>query len=165
MRTRPLHQILACVVAAIAAASIVSGCKPAHRDPFPATGQVSGWTKSDETRVFAAQDLWQYIDGDSEQYIAAGVITTSTSDYKYNGQIEAVVDVHTMKDASGAKRILDSGRGPGAQAVSLGDEGFAYAQSIVFRKGHSLVRIVTYQSTPQTPQALLALARGVEAKL
>jgi hypothetical protein len=165
MRTRPLQRILTYAVTAIAAASVVSGCKPAHRDPFPATGQVSGWTKSDETRVFAAQDLWQYIDGDSEQYIAAGVVSTATSDYKYDGQIEAVVDVHTMKDASGAQRILDSGRGPGAQPVSLGDGGFAYAQSIAFRKGHSLVRIVAYQSTAQTPQALLALARGVEAKL
>ena len=95
----------------------------------------------------------------------AGVISTSTSDYKYGAQIEAVVDVHTMKDASGPQRIMENGHGPDAQAVSLGDAGFAYAQSIVFRKGHSLVRIVAYQSTPETKQALLALAHGVEAKL
>ena len=150
---------------AIAAASILPGCKSAPRDPFPATGAVSGWTKADETRVFAAKDLWQYIDGDAEQYIAAGVISTSTSDYKYNGEIEAEVDVHTMRDAAGAQKIMESGRGPGAQMVSLGDAGFAYAQSIVFRKGHSLVRIVAYQAAPQTPPALLALAHGVESKL
>lgn len=165
MKTSPRYRILTCALAAIAAASIVPGCKSANRDPFPATGAVSGWTKAGETRVFAANDLWQYIDGDAEQYIAAGVISTSTSDYKYGDQIEAVVDVHTMRDAAGAQKIMESGRGPGAQAGSLGDAGFAYAQSIVFRKGHSLVRIVAYQSTPQTPQALLALARGVENKL
>jgi hypothetical protein len=143
----------------------LAGCKAAHRDPFPVTGDVKGWAKTDDTRVFAAQDLWQYIDGDSEQYVQAGVISTSTSDYKYAEQIEAAVDVHTMKDTTGAQRIMESGRGPEAQSVSLGDAGVAYAQSIVFRKGHTLVRIVAFQSTPQTPQALLALAHAVEARL
>jgi Family of unknown function (DUF6599) len=148
-----------------AAAPLLSGCKHASEDPFPASGEIAGWQKSDETRVFAAKDLWQYIDGDAEQYIQAGVISTSTSDYKYNNQLEAVVDVHTMRDAAGAQRMMNSAGGTDAHTVQLGDAGFAYTQSIVFRKGPSLVRIVAYQSTPDTPQALLALARGVEAKL
>lgn len=142
-----------------------TGCKPSHRDPFPASGEVNGWVKNDDTRVFAAKDLWQYIDGDSEQYVQAGVISTATSDYEYSGQVEAVVDVHTMREPAGAQRIMETGRGPEAQSVPLGDAGFAYAQSIVFRKGHTLVRIVAYQSTPQTSPALMALAHGVEAKL
>jgi hypothetical protein len=75
-------------------------------DPFPASGAVSGWQKTSETRVFAAKDLWQYIDGDAEQYISAGVVSTSTSDYKYQGQLEAVVDVYTMKRRGG--RAQDS---------------------------------------------------------
>jgi hypothetical protein len=41
----------------------------------------------------------------------------------------------------------------------------AYAQSVIFRKGPTLVRIVAYDATPETQQALLDLARGVEAKL
>lgn len=165
MQSQSTYRILTCVLVVGAALVSIAGCKSVSRDPFPASGQVNGWTKTDETRVFAAKDLWQYIDGDAEQYIQAGVISTSTSDYKYGDQIEAVVDVYTMNDASGAQRILETGRGPDAKPASLGDAGFAYAQSIVFRKGHSLVRIVAYQSTPDTPKALLALAHGVETKL
>lgn len=149
----------------IVATLVPSGCKRSNHDPFPASGQVSGWEKTDETRVFAANDLWQYIDGDSEQYLQAGVISTSTSDYKYQNQLEAVVDVHTMRDADGAKRIMENGRSAEARTVQLGDAAFAYSQSIVFRKGHTLVRIVAYQSTPDTPQALLALAHAVESRL
>ena len=52
-----------------------------------------------------------------------------------------------------------------AKPVQLGDAGVAYAQSVIFRKGPYLVRIVAYESTPGMPQALLALAHGVEAKL
>ncbi len=134
-------------------------------DPFPASNAVAGWQKASETRVFAAKDLWQYIDGDAEQYISAGVVSTSTSDYKYQGQLEATVDVYTMGDAAGARKILENGQTKDAKTLQLGDAGIAYTQSITFRKGTALVRIVAYESAPDAPQALLALARGVEAKL
>ena len=141
-----------------------SGCKKHQSDPFPASGAVAGWDKSSETRTFAAKDLWQYIDGDAEQYVSAGVVTTSTSDYKFQNELEATVDVHTMGTAAGACRILETGTSD-AKPVQVGDAGVAYAQSVIFRKGPYLVRIVAYESTPGTPQALLALAHGVEAKL
>ena len=150
---------------ALVVVTVVSGCKKNKVDPFPASGAVAGWEKTSDTRVFAAKDLWQYIDGDSEQYISAGVVTTSTSDYKYQGQLEAVVDVHTMGGPDGARKILETGLTRDAKTVQLGDECVQYAQSVIFRKGPYLVRIVAYESTPDAPQALMALAHGVEAKL
>jgi hypothetical protein len=142
-----------------------AGCKKKAIDPFPPSGAVAGWEKASDTRTFAAKDLWQYIDGDAEQYIAAGVVTTSTSDYKFQGKLDAVVDVYTMKDAAGARKILESGGSNGATSVQVGDAGLGYAQSVTFRKGPYLVRIVAYESNPGTEQALLALAKGVEARL
>jgi hypothetical protein len=159
-----MKSLLAFAAIILAVAIIGTGCKKKATDAFPATGAVAGWEKTSETRVFDAKNLYQYIDGDAEQYISAGVVSTSTSDYKYQGQLEATVDVHTMASAEGARKILETGT-KDAKPVQLGDAGVAYAQSIIFRKGTSLVRIVAYESTPDTPQALLALARGVEARL
>lgn len=157
--------MLAAVAIAIVAAAAGTGCKKSKIDPFPASGAVAGWQKTSDTRTFAAKDLWQYIDGDAEQYISAGVVSTSTSDYKYQGQLEAVVDVYTMGGPEGARKILETGLTRDAKTVPLGDECVQYAQSVAFRKGPTLVRIVAYESTPATPQALMALARGMEAKL
>ncbi len=146
-----------------------SGCKktaPARAfDPFPASGAVTGWQKSSDTRVFASKDLYQYIDGDAEQYIAAGVVSTSTSDYKFENKLETTVDVHTMGDAAGARKIFDAGQTKDARIVPIGDAGVAYTQSVIFRKGPYLVRIVGYQAPPGAQQALLALANGVAGKL
>jgi hypothetical protein len=152
-------------VIAMAAAMCGIGCKKSKVDPFPASGAVSGWDKSSDTRTFAAKDLWQYIDGDAEQYISAGVVSTSTSDYKFKGTLEAVVDVYTMGDSAGASKILQNGQAKGGKSVQLGEAAVAYDQSVTFRKGPYLVRIVAYESTPDSAQALLALAHGVEAKL
>lgn len=150
---------------AIGTMLVSAGCKKTKVDPLPPSGAVSGWTKSSDTRMYQAKDLWQYIDGDAEQYIAAGVISTSTSDYKYQKQLDAVADVYTMGDSAGARRILESGASNGAKSVQVGDAGLAYEQSVIFRKGPYLVRIVAYDATPGTEQALLALAHGVEARL
>ncbi len=157
--------VVAAAVLCMVGAAAGTGCKKAKVDPFPASGAIAGWQKTSDTRVFAAKDLWQYIDGDAEQYISAGVVSTSTSDYKYQGQLEAVVDVYTMGDAAGTGKILSTGQTKDAKTVQIGDAGIAYAQSVIFRKGPYLVRIVAYESTPDTPQALVALAHGVEAKL
>jgi hypothetical protein len=70
-----------------------------------------------------------------------------------------------MGDATGARKILETGQTKEAKTVQLGDAGIQYAQSVIFRKGPYLVRIVAYESMPDAPQALLALAHGVEAKL
>ncbi len=155
----------AIVVLSVAAIMHGTGCKKNKVDPFPATGTVTIWEKSSDTRSFAAKDLWQYIDGDAEHYISAGVVSTATSDYKYKGQLEAVVDVYTMGNSAGAQKILETGQTKDAKSVQLGDAGVAYAQSVTFRKGPYLVRIVAYEATPDGQQALLALAHGVEAKL
>ena len=143
----------------------MTGCKKKTADPFPVSGVVAGWEKASETRTFAPKDLWQYIDGDSEQYIQAGVISTSTSDYKYKGQLEAVVDVYKMSGPDGAQTILERGKTKDARVITVGDEALQYAQSVTFRKGPYIVRIVAYQPGSQTADALVALAHGVEANL
>ncbi len=157
--------MLVVIATAIVIATLGSGCKKAPVNAFPASGAVAGWEKSSETRTFAAKDLWQYIDGGAEEYIAAGVVSTSTSDYKYQGKLEATVDVYTMGEQAGARKIFESGETKEEKTVQVGDAGRALAQSVLFRKGPYLVRIVAYESTPDSGQALLALAHGVEAKL
>ncbi len=149
----------------MAVGMVAVGCKSSKIDPFPPSGAVKGWQKTSDTRTYAAKDLYQYIDGDAEQYVSAGVIRTSTSDYKYNGQLEATVDVHQMSDAVGARKIMDKGQTSDAKTVPVGDAGLAYSQSVVFRKGPYLVRIVAYESSPAAQEALLALAHGIEARL
>jgi hypothetical protein len=155
--------LLGFLIAATCATGV--GCKKKIANPFPASGAVAGWEKSSETRTFEPKDLWQYIDGDSERYIQAGVVSTSTSDYKYKGQLEAVVDVYTMSGPDGAQTILERGQTKDAKTISIGEEGLQYAQSVTFRKGAHLIRIVAYQTNADTSQALVALAQGVEARL
>ncbi len=149
---------------ALALLLTAEGCRNS-KQPFPASGVVAGWQKTSDTRTYAAKDLWQYIDGEAEEYLSAGVVSASTSDYKYQDGLEAAVDIFTMGNSADAAKMFGSKSEKGGRSVQMGDQGVAYNQSVTFRKGPYLVHIVGYESTPDAPQALLALAHGVEAKL
>ena len=132
---------------------------------LPTSNEVSGWARTGEVRTFEPSNLYQYIDGDAERYIKAGVKSTSTGDYKFQDRIEAVADVYMMSNADGAKQIFESEPAGEAKSIQLGDAGRASGQSVTFRKGRHLVRLVAYQDAPDTQQALMNLGRGIESKL
>ncbi|MDR3736409.1 MAG: hypothetical protein P4L10_12840 [Acidobacteriaceae bacterium] len=163
--TRRFNRIHALTALLLMATLTIAGCHKKPANPFPETGKVADWTKSSETRTFDAANLWQYIDGDSEQYIQAGVVTTSTSDYKYKGSLEATVDVYTMTNANGAKTIFEADPQGSAVSAPVGDAARVSPQSVVFRKGPYLVRIVAFDARPGTSDALLALAHSIDGRL
>ena len=132
---------------------------------FPATNQVAGWAKTGDVRAFAAADLWKYIDGDAERYLKAGVQRVSTTDYKFQNKVEAVVDIYTMRNADGAEKIFKSEPPVDVKPIQLGDEARLSSQSLVFRKGAWLVRIVGFEESTETRQALLQLGQGIELRL
>jgi ferredoxin len=132
---------------------------------LPGSGDVPGWTKSGETRQFAAADLWKYVDGDAERYLKAGVRDTLTATYRFRDNMEAVVDIYRMQRSEGAKSIFESEPSNGSHRVSIGDAARSWGQSLTFRKGTCFVRLAAYQDTPQTEAALIALGQGVATRL
>jgi len=132
---------------------------------FPASNEVAGWAKAGDIRSFAAADLWKYIDGGAERYLKAGVQKASTADYKFQNKFEAVVDIYTMGNAAGARKVFESEPAGDAKPVQMGDSARLYDQSLAFRKGPYLVRIVCYQESTETQQALLRLGQAIEQRL
>ena len=49
--------------------------------------------------------------------------------------------------------------------IQLGDEARLSSQSLVFRQGPYLVRIVTFEESAETQSALLQLGHGIELRL
>jgi hypothetical protein len=145
-----------------------AGCK---RQPetapslFPASNQVAGWAKSGDTRTFEAADLWKYIDGEAERYLKSGVQRLSTADYTFQNKVDATADIYTMGNAEGAEKILESEPAVDGKPIQLGDAARLHSQSLVFRKGAYLVRIVAFEESAETQQALLQLGHGIELRL
>ena len=144
------------------ACKVKSGAAPASL--FPESGEVGGWARSGAVRNFDAKDLWQYIDGDAERYLQAGVSQVLTSDYRYQDKIDAVADIYQMSTPTGAEKIFSSESAKGSQPIQMGDEGRVFRNSLVFRKGSCLVRLTAYEELPDA-KGLVDLARGIESRL
>ena len=132
---------------------------------FPGSNEVAGWAKTGDIRIFEAADLWKYIDGEAERYLKAGVRRVSTTDYKFQNKVDAVVDIYTMGNAEGAEKIFQSEPAVDVKPTQLGDAARLSSQSLVFRKGAYLVRIVAYEESEETQKALLQLGHGIELRL
>ena len=156
------------IVALCLALFAIAGCnrKPAASGaPFPASNEVAGWARTGEIRTFEAADLWKYIDGEAERYLKSGALRVSTADYKFQNKTDAVVDIYTMENPAGAAKIFESEPAGDAKSVELGDGARLYGQSLVFRKGPALVRIVAYEESAGTSQAILELGRNIAGRL
>jgi hypothetical protein len=132
---------------------------------FPESNEVPGWSKTGEPRAFDPGNLWEYINGDAEKYIQAGVEKTLTADYRYQDETDAVVDVYIMRAPEGARKVFEAESSLGSQAVELGDAGRLYRASLTFRQGSYFVRLVAYGESPEVEKALVQLGRAIERKL
>jgi hypothetical protein len=105
------------------------------------------------------------MDGAAEKYVAVGVRRTATADYRYHDQLEAVADIHNFGSPAGAQSVMDAEPSAGSRPVEIGDAARLFGQSLVFRRGPYLVRIVAYQDTPENGDALRSLAQAIAAKM
>jgi len=155
---------LAALTAAALTLCLSCGCKK-QSPVLPVSNELPGWEKTSETRSFTPATLSDYIDGGAEQYLKAGFKGVSTSDYKFQGKIEAVADLYVMADANAARTIFEVDPAGNAKIIPLGDAARVFTQSVIFRQDRFLVRIVAYQEAPETAQALIQLAHGIAKQL
>jgi uncharacterized protein DUF6599 len=163
-RRRYSVQFVSLCLALLAIASC-SRKPSANATSFPASNEVAGWTRASDIRTFEAADLWKYIDGEAERYLKARVQRVSTADYKFRNKVDAAVDIYTMQSPDGAAKIMDAEPVADAKSVPLGDAARLYGQSLVFRKGPELVRIVAYEGSAEVPQAMLDLGRNIAERI
>ena len=124
-----------------------------------------GWAIAGSSRGFDAGNLWEYIDGDAERYVDAGLKEMCTATFRFQGKTEAVVDVYRMARPEAARQIFRSESTHDWATAELGDEARFSAPTLVLRTGADFVRIVAYDTTPETRQALLALGGALVERL
>jgi len=134
-------------------------------DFFPASDSVPGWMKESATSTYEPSHLWEYIDGDADKYVQAGVVKTLTSDYRFKRVTDATVDVYVMGEAAGARKVYDSESAEGSQPLTLGDAGRYAKGSLTFRQGPYFVRLVAYEDSPEIAKGLTELASAVSSRL
>jgi len=124
-----------------------------------------GWDRTGEVRQYSAKNLYQYMDGEADKYVKAGVKQTITADYRHRSGLQATADVFVMSAGLGPRQLYGAEPGADAKGVDLGEAARVYKSSLVFRKGRYFVRVVAFGEGIKVPVQLVDLAHAIDEQL
>ncbi len=128
---------------AVAVCSLATALRAADA-PLPrcdvVPGQSPAWTQAGPARLYAADNLYDYMDGNSEGYLIYGFKLMRGVTCK-SGEVSFVVDISEMNDAEAAWGLYASNRDPRLPVEKLGLSGQIVPQRGIFVKGTSFVEI------------------------
>jgi len=125
---------------------------------------IQGFEKITKYPVYLPENLWDFINGAADTYLALGFVDLHVAEYK-KGREVIKLEIYKHSDNTMAFGIYASERSPSYNFIEIGSQGYAVDGVMNFFKGSYYVKIRTNSEKPKTLQAEESLARRVEALL
>ncbi|MFB3854644.1 MAG: DUF6599 family protein [Vicinamibacterales bacterium] len=120
---------------------------------LPSGKSLAGWSR----KVYGPGNLWEFIDGAAETYLAYGFQEAASAGYRSVSGLEVTLDVFRMADAVNAFGIFRQEMNPTAKPVPVGTEGCTGTNVLNFWKGRDYVKVTALG----TADSMLAEMRGL----
>ncbi|NMC36847.1 MAG: hypothetical protein GYA41_00805 [Bacteroidales bacterium] len=128
---------------------------------FPA---LKGYKIRTDYPVYVRENLWDFIDGAADNYLAYGFIDVHVAEYK-KGRAVIKAEIYRHSDNTMAFGIYSSERSPSFRFVNLGSQGYIADGAINFFKGNYYVKIKTYSKKEKVLHEEENLAARIAAML
>jgi len=126
--------------------------------------ELEGFKKISKYPVYLPENLWDFIDGAADSYLALGFIDLHVVEYK-KGKDVIKLEIYRHSDHTMAFGIYASERSPSYRFMNLGSQGYVADGAINFFKGNYYVKLRTYSKKPRTLQSEESLALRVAGAL
>jgi hypothetical protein len=122
----------------------------------------SGWKQKGEARQYEGDNLFEYMDGNSEGYFIYGFVRMHGVTCQKDGQT-ILIDISEMSDAENAYGIFSSNRDPQRPLESIGAGAQIVPRRAIFAKGKYFIEIAA-QEEGDHAATLRELAKVLEAR-
>jgi len=133
----------------------------AGQQVFP---ELKGYRSSSDYPVYTPDDLWNYINGAADAYLALGFIDLNISEY-VKGKSSIKAEIYRFGDDSRAFGIYSMERSPGYNFIPLGVQGYKEEGLVHFYKGGYYVKIMSHSASKKVSGAMLELAGLISSRL
>jgi hypothetical protein len=140
---------------------LLLGSASAQEFMFP---ELKGYKKSTDFQVFTPDNLWDYINGAAETYLAYGFVDLHIAEYK-KGKNVIKLEVYRHNDHTNAFGIYSTERSSSFKYMNLGSQGYTVEGAINFFKGNYYIKIRTYSKSEKTLEAIQSLALSLAGML
>jgi len=139
----------------------LTGSLSAQEFTFP---ELDGFKLVTDYPVFVPDNLWDFINGAADNYLAYGFIDLHVAEYK-KGKNVIKLEIYKHADHTMAFGIYSSERSPTFTFMNLGAQGYIADGSINFFKGNYYVKLRTYSTNEKVLKSTESLALRVSEML
>ena len=122
--------------------------------------EVSGWQKSRDDQVFNREDIFDYLDGAGELYLAFDFKFIFVREYAKPDAPAIVVEIYQMSSSADAYGIFT--QDTDGQPVRVGQEALYGAGLLRFWKDDIFVRVMADRETPEAREVILKLGGVID---
>jgi hypothetical protein len=140
---------------------MLSGVAGAQNFIFP---ELNGFKKVSKYPVYTPDNLWDFIDGAADTYLALGFVDLNVAEYK-KGKDVIKIEIYRHRDHIMAFGIYASERSSSFRFMNIGSQGYIADGAINFFKGRYYVKLRTWSDKPKTLHAEESLAMRVAGML
>lgn len=125
--------------------------------------QIQGWTLDGEPQTYDRETIFDYIDGAGEVYLSYGFRAVMVFHFVRPDNPEITVEIFDMGAAEDAYGVFSHARM--AAESGIGQE-YEYRGSLLsFWKGRYYVCVLAERQTPESKEAVFAMARDIDKRI
>jgi hypothetical protein len=133
---------------------------------LPKDTESGYWKSSSAPEFFDPQNLWRYINGQAEMYLDYGFKLVVTSNYiSMDKSISMTIEIYQMQSPHHAFGIYAAERSPDDNVIKMGVQGYLGGNVLNFWKGVYYVKLISFQTSPDTKEVLMKLADVIANKI
>lgn len=132
---------------------------------LPSPKEVEGWRTDGDHMEFEADNLWEYIDGAAEGFLAYDFRRLVVQDYVSESGGEVKLEIYAHGSPLMAFGIYAQHRDPSLTFYETGNEGFGDEYSLHFWKGAYYVRVNAFEKGEETERVMDLFARAVASRI
>ncbi|MHC1731576.1 MAG: DUF6599 family protein [Bacteroidales bacterium] len=126
--------------------------------------ELKKYRSSSEYPVYTPDDLWDYINGAADGYLALGFIDLNIREY-IRGKNIIRVEIYRFGDDARAFGIYSMERSPGYNFIPAGVQGYNEEGAVNFYKDRYYVKIMSHSGSVKVNDDMVELARIISSRI
>ena len=125
---------------------------------------LKGYKAVNEHPVYTPDDLWNYINGAADAYLALGFLDLNITEYK-KGKKSIMAEIYRFGDDAMAFGMYSLERSPGYNFIQVGVQGYNEDGVVFFYKDRYYVKIMSHSESKKVNESMKELAGLIAARI
>jgi len=126
--------------------------------------EMKGYKAVDDYPVYTPDDLWDYINGAADGYLALGFTELNIREY-VKGKSKIKAEIYSFGDDAQAFGMYSMERSPGYDFIRIGVQGYSEQGLVHFYKDRYYVKLMTHSGSPKVNAKMRELASLISGRI